>query len=42
MSHCEFYLTVRKLPPAFNDSRVTSLWKSIENFAGFYASGFNW
>jgi hypothetical protein len=41
MSHREFNLTVGKLPPVFNDSRVSSLWKLIEDFAGFQAGGFN-
>jgi hypothetical protein len=41
MSHREFNLTVGKLPPVFNDGRVSSLRKLIEDFAGFQAGGFN-
>jgi hypothetical protein len=41
MSHREFNLTVGKLPPVVNNSRVSSLRKLIEYFAGFQARGFN-
>jgi hypothetical protein len=41
MSHREFNLTVGKLPPVFNDGRVSRLRKLIEDFAGFQAGGFN-
>jgi hypothetical protein len=42
MSHREFNLTVRRLPPVFNDGRVSSLRKLVEDFAGFQAGGFDW
>jgi hypothetical protein len=41
ISHSELNLTVGKLPPVFNDSRVSSLRKLIEDFAGFQTGGFN-
>jgi hypothetical protein len=37
MSHREFNLTVRKLPPVFNDGCVSSLRKLTENFRGLSA-----
>jgi hypothetical protein len=42
MSHRELNLTVGKLPPVFDDSRVSTLRKLMEDFSGFQASGFNW
>jgi hypothetical protein len=42
MSHRELNLTVGKLPPVFNDSRVSGLRKLTEDFACFQAGGFNW
>jgi hypothetical protein len=42
MSRRELNLTVGKLPPVFNDSRVSGLRKLIEDFARYQASRFNW
>jgi hypothetical protein len=41
VSHRELNLTVGKLPPAFNDSRVSGMRRLIENFASSAASRFN-
>jgi hypothetical protein len=41
MSRREFNLTVRKLPPVFNDGCVSSLRNLTEDFADFQAGGFN-
>jgi len=41
MSHHELNLTVGKLPPVFDDSRVSSLRKFTEDFTGFQASRFD-
>jgi hypothetical protein len=38
MSHREFNLAVGKLPPVFDDSRVSSLRKLIEDFSDLQTS----
>jgi hypothetical protein len=41
MPHREFDPTVGELPPVFDDSRVSSLRRLIDDFASFPAGGFN-
>src|SRR5882757_5678387 len=41
VSHREFDLTVGKLPPVFDNSRISDLRKLIEDFAGFATSRVN-
>jgi hypothetical protein len=41
VSHREFDLTVGKLPPVFDNSRVSDLRELIEDFAGFATSRIN-